>query len=157
MRGKVALQRLFNLGLGITPACAGKSPTGSAIYAAPRDHPRVCGEKVKQMIEAGFNPGSPPRVRGKASKPAISAMCIRITPACAGKSGSAAGRIRGAKDHPRVCGEKSMFLLFAIRSRASPPRVRGKVNITGLSAGNIRITPACAGKSDGKYNPAATI
>ena len=34
---------------GITPACAGKSRTGSGPVPGPKDHPRVCGEKTKKI------------------------------------------------------------------------------------------------------------
>ena len=45
VRGKVDQQILCCAYIGITPACAGKSPSGKNSPAAARDHPRVCGEK----------------------------------------------------------------------------------------------------------------
>ena len=46
MRGKVKDLR-DGLGLErITPACAGKSGRFDRLSGCPRDHPRVCGEKL---------------------------------------------------------------------------------------------------------------
>ena len=91
--------------------------------------------------------GSPPRVRGKAP---ISWNCsgvIRITPACAGKSGqSMIGRFR-AWDHPRVCGEKLVINSARLLRLGSPPRVRGKGHRKVGGRKGLGITPACAGKS----------
>ena len=65
VRGK-ALQLLsFNLYKGITPACAGKSNVSSNSVHRSRDHPRVCGEKVRGYVKIWNEWGSPPRVRGK--------------------------------------------------------------------------------------------
>ena len=36
---------------GITPACAGKSLTSWKDLQLLRDHPRVCGEKTKKVLE----------------------------------------------------------------------------------------------------------
>ena len=46
VRGKVALFAVIGHHVGITPACAGKSPCSYQAQALPRDHPRVCGEKA---------------------------------------------------------------------------------------------------------------
>ena len=70
----------------------------------------------------------------------------RITPACAGKSWYELGGLLSRRDHPRVCGEKSVVERVAPLRLGSPPRVRGKVRDVLLSIGIIRITPACAGK-----------
>ena len=51
--------------IGITPACAGKSPIGWQKAFASRDHPRVCGEKLFGAWLLIAQSGSPPRVRGK--------------------------------------------------------------------------------------------
>ena len=65
VRGKVACQGPRGARYRITPACAGKSPGWGSGICCDRDHPRVCGEKLK-FIAAVFSMwGSPPRVRGK--------------------------------------------------------------------------------------------
>ena len=107
VRGKVPPLSGFRHDDGITPACAGKSFSCCTVSAAPRDHPRVCGEKNEKWRGECFDAGSPPRVRGKAFS-GHSASCIyRITPACAGKSRQASILLPNPQDHPRVCGEKT--------------------------------------------------
>ena len=91
---------------GITPACAGKSPCTTTATTPHRDHPRVCGEKKASGVSASRSSGSPPRVRGKDEGKKEIARTLRITPACAGKSGSRYREQIRALDHPRVCGEK---------------------------------------------------
>ena len=50
---------------GITPACAGKSNLFVFRRIEPKDHPRVCGEKLYTPCVIAPNVGSPPRMRGK--------------------------------------------------------------------------------------------
>ena len=49
----------------ITPAYAGKSLTGTVWTRPPRDHPRLCGEKIMLARSYFFILGSPPPMRGK--------------------------------------------------------------------------------------------
>ena len=82
---------------GITPAYAGKSSLSAFSVGRFRDHPRVCGEKIR---------GSPPRMRGKVLCNANCVVYVGITPAYAGKSMNWILARRAWWDHPRVCGEK---------------------------------------------------
>ena len=50
-------------------------------------------------------------------------------------------------DHPRVCGEKLLFLFDAASFIGSPPRMRGKDAEILETAKTLGITPAYAGKS----------
>ncbi len=86
MRGKAHLRTLVQLFQRITPACAGKRKVAQACNIPAKDHPRVCGEKNANRQTYVFREGSPPRVRGKVPCFEFKAVCIRITPACAGKS-----------------------------------------------------------------------
>ena len=72
--------------------------------------------------------GSPPRMRGKASRPACRFEIPRITPAHAGKRPFRPTVVVAGEDHPRACGEKSSLLWALSRIQGSPPRMRGKVN-----------------------------
>ena len=131
----------------ITPACAGKS---SWIFSAPAcctDHPRVCGEKVVAQAFFTLQAGSPPRVRGKVRRQKSCVRSFGITPACAGKSAQARPHRGDRQDHPRVCGEKPVVGGGLVNGMGSPPRVRGKVHSNALGPCDLRITPACAGKS----------
>ena len=72
---------------------------------------------------------------------------LRITPACAGKTGLAILRRHLARDHPRVCGKNNHVPVRIDEILGSPPRVREKrYQYTGSSI-RLRITPACAGKT----------
>ena len=90
--------------------------------------------------------GSPPRVRGKDDHRAQHIHRHGITPACAGKRQSAMRWTRPSWDHPRVCGEKRQTVEAVTAEQGSPPRVRGKVTLSGTVEGEVGITPACAGK-----------
>ena len=86
MRGKVLPDRGRVLGVGITPAYAGKSLRGFAKVMALSDHPRICGEKKGKMEEKMKYTGSPPHMRGKGHEKEIRIHVTGITPAYAGKS-----------------------------------------------------------------------
>ena len=147
MRGKAKIFRRWSAEMGITPAYAGKSARILKRRTEKRDHPRVCGEKAVCSAVARQRLGSPPRMRGKASCVWIFARLIGITPAYAGKSSIPSRRCCFCRDHPRVCGEKPLFLFFRFFGLGSPPRVRGKAVHHLAVIISIRITPACAGKS----------
>ena len=91
-----------------------------------RDHPRVCGEKLNDLIDCNRDTG--------------------ITPAYAGKSPTAWFGNIGNRDHPRVCGEKAASTRVSIRWMGSPPRMRGKVRNLAALFKAYGITPAYAGK-----------
>ena len=94
-------------GVGITPACAGKSASHGCGSRGWRDHPRVCGEKVSAIHRESASLGSPPRMRGKVTSGMLFLAFIGITPAYAGKRQMARKAGRTKPDHPRVCGEKT--------------------------------------------------
>ena len=73
----------------ITPAFAGKRGPVPRWSAQAGDHPRVCGEKVLLLLDAG--------------------VVVGITPAYAGKSDRRRPSPPGGWDHPRVCGEKTVL------------------------------------------------
>ena len=65
MRGKAVIRTMKRFHFGITPAYAGKSHRRSNLYVQKRDHPRVCGEKLRGSPIGSPPKGSPPRMRGK--------------------------------------------------------------------------------------------
>ena len=111
-----------------------------------RDHPRVCGEKCGPLRWGPEMPGSPPRMRGKASRGGLILKDDGITPAYAGKSQPWRSYSQRRWDHPRVCGEKPVDMHTRITSAGSPPRMRGKVYMRCCACRQPRITPAYAGK-----------
>ena len=94
---------------GSPPRVRGKLTGNPTKAYAEKDHPRVCGENCKPRGFFEARGGSPPRVRGKHFVVAVRVDDGRITPACAGKTGSAPAQALSAKDHPRVCGENHFF------------------------------------------------
>ena len=130
----------------ITPAYAGKSFFGVARFRAGGDYPRVCGEKPSAVPVKTGEKGLPPRMRGKVQPCESVRGGSGITPAYAGKR-TASARCRFAGwDHPRVCGEKGILLLFTRARLGSPPRMRGKDTSESAWGGDTGITPAYAGK-----------
>ena len=107
VRGKGLLEVFVPEPLRITPAYAGKSAAQSLDRLCAGDHPRVCGEKFNFFAKENPPQGSPPRVRGKVGQLENHQMVVGITPACAGKSCPDGYTPCPARDHPRVCGEKS--------------------------------------------------
>ena len=89
---------------------------------------------------------SPPRMRGKVVVHGCVVLDVGITPACAGKSLKTVDVYTSVGDHPRVCGEKPALKFAASPALGSPPRVRGKVSLIGVTDTAPGITPACAGK-----------
>ena len=126
MRGKVSAACLKDGTEGITPAYAGKRCLLNAAKQRTRDHPRVCGEKIRSAVPIVTLIGSPPRMRGKVIKGIVSVTITGITPAYAGKSGCILLLRTKQKDHPRVCGEKNNYYDLGQPKPGSPPRMRGK-------------------------------
>ena len=91
--------------------------------------------------------GSPPQVRGKAEYAALSDAKEGITPAGAGKRKKALKPRWNRGDHPRGCGEKSIYGGAHHISIGSPPQVRGKAHACPCRFAISGITPAGAGKS----------
>ena len=89
---------------------------------------------------------SPPRVWGKVRLMGSALPVTGITPACAGKSNAGLQMPVVARDHPRVCGEKSAFTITGTCDPGSPPRMRGKGRFLPGDALRVGITPAYAGK-----------
>ena len=126
MRGKATLYIDQPAIFRITPAYAGKSYNPRQALSAPRDHPRLCGEKRPTTKAPSEHEGSPPPMRGKVLFIHLSEIVLRITPAYAGKS-------------------FRIVVSTAFKS-GSPPPMRGKVPAMGCFVQKIRITPAYAGK-----------
>ena len=113
-------------GLGITPACAGKTYQAHLVISVARDHPRVCGKNYRKLVSSMSLLGSPPRVREKPSSFCSCSSWYRITPACAGKTMLSGIAQCGYWDHPRVCGKNLTVPKLWSYIKGSPPRVREK-------------------------------
>ena len=132
------------------------------------DFPRICGEKDFYDLAIGNVPGppphtwgrgpgspgarspsrgSPPHTRGKVWRHMRICLPPRITPAYAGKSRPASGRLPSPGDHPRIRGEKLQLVSMPMRALGSPPHTRGKDRPAAILVVEAGITPAYAGKS----------
>ena len=89
-------------------------------------------------------------MRGKAFLPTPAMVLSRITPAYAGKSKLSPNCIVVKRDHPRICGEKSQHIGARYIPKGSPPHMRGKVLSFVFRLNRDGITPAYAGKSEGR-------
>ena len=147
MRGKAIDRHFPEPCFGITPAYAGKRGRNKSGQPAAKDHPRVCGEKADTAAACALCWGSPPRMRGKDPQSVKVVEQIGITPAYAGKRARRGSWCRGARDHPRVCGEKGSLSSHWCARWGSPPRMRGKAAHLRQAAPDLGITPAYAGKS----------
>ena len=146
MRGKGTKRCSSRRGGRITPAYAGKSKRIAPSSVLFGDHPRVCGEKLRESRGLNRTRGSPPRMRGKVFDADYSILRSGITPAYAGKSYTRTCYAYNVRDHPRVCGEKRPVRRGACSGLGSPPRMRGKVTFK-VGASTVKgITPAYAGK-----------
>ena len=146
MRGKGNLKIALVLGVGITPAHAGKRRCPRFRPGKIRDHPRTCGEKVVWSAPLYEQMGSPPTMRGKVCVGMVDAPLLGITPACAGKRGIVQRDLLAVGDHPRVCGEKVCLRCCDHPVIGSPPHVRGKGQDSPRCVVCAGITPAHAGK-----------
>ena len=104
-RGRLPRRPRDDGGLGITPACAGK--TGYTLGERRRqgDHPRMRGEDVTDLPESYGWLGSPPHARGRPPGRLPMGRRPGITPACAGKTREAVHGDEAGADHPRMRGE----------------------------------------------------
>ena len=126
MRGKAAQESSLSIGVGITPAHAGKSEKTDWTTTCRRDHPRACGEKSASICN--------------------DLQRVGITPAHAGKRASRRNAPSHQEDHPRVCGEKGASKFSSRNHSESPPRMRGKDSVVLVCVVPAGITPAYAGK-----------
>ena len=121
-RGKVEILCQLNGILRITPAWAGKSGRKRMSALQQGDHPRMGGEKNKELEGVWLPMGSPPRRRGKV----VHCAAVRA--------------LRGIT--PRVGGEKPFLFCGGSSDSGSPPRGRGKEGFCLSQFVVRRITPA---------------
>ena len=86
-------------------------------------------------------------MRGKEKNSFCAYICMRITPAYAGKSAGYRPAAVVQTDHPRLCGEKCLKMREWKPSVGSPPPMRGKASDVAKRYAVWGITPAYAGKS----------
>ena len=147
VRGKRRLLYPLEAICRITPAGAGKTNIPESLCRRSWDHPRRCGENTPRDTLSTIWSGSPPQVRGKLWWGVRKAYKARITPAGAGKTHIPSIFREIFQDHPRGCGENVLFSFHRLKKLGSPPRMRGKPSLSGITKLYHRITPADAGKT----------
>ncbi len=89
----------------ITPACAGTTTSWCRGPPASADHPRLRGDHAAAAWRVGSGSGSPPPARGPQVGEVDDDSGERITPACAGTTGTGGFRRWRRTDHPRLRGD----------------------------------------------------
>ena len=112
----------------------------------------MCGKNYKRLKTCMYHLGSPPHVREKPRVVRKDWKQTRITPACAGKTRSRISPSFKERDHPRMCGKNSPFIVPKTTFPGSPPHVREKLDQLNLAVSFNGITPACAGKTQMQIN-----
>ena len=107
----------------------------------------MCGENGNIRAEAARMGGSSPRVRGKRRGGDDGAHGPGLIPACAGKTAAMVSSAAASMAHPRVCGENVLKSSLRRASVGSSPRVRGKHSRAARAFFELRLIPACAGKT----------
>ena len=110
----------------IIPAYAGKSHRDQNATHQNRDHPRIRGEKCIVSTANYVVGGSSPHTRGKVFGFPALFFPVGIIPAYAGKRSPCILLLSVLRDHPRIRGEKFVFLLFLAICAGSSPHTRGK-------------------------------
>ena len=132
---------------GLIPACAGKTSSSKDPRSPKAAHPRVCGENAAVSVPTGGREGSSPRVRGKLRRISNRHQRRGLIPACAGKTTAGRRATASPGAHPRVCGENRGRRPTEEAMRGSSPRVRGKLDDVPQRLTDLRLIPACAGKT----------
>ena len=92
-------------------------------------------------------------MRGKVTNQRKICTFTGITPAYAGKRALYSQLHQVFQDHPRLCGEKGSEAGLGSSGTGSPPPMRGKAGGAVQEGGDPRITPAYAGKRQGRTYP----
>ena len=125
-RGRRQEDRRDFVAIRITPACAGKTRSSAAVGIATGDHPRMRGEDDAATRWCRSPSGSPPHARGRLQGAFPDRPRRGITPACAGKTNTAAPATKPRWDHPRMRGEDAYVRQSRFPSVGSPPHARGR-------------------------------
>ncbi len=147
MRGAHHVEPVDIGGLGIIPADAGSTLGCRVCHMPGRDHPRGCGEHCFVFCIHFSSPGSSPRMRGARIWSLAYGCQVRIIPADAGSTPNHPRPGRRPEDHPRGCGEHSLYMAPIPRREGSSPRMRGALSGSSWISGPCRIIPADAGST----------
>ena len=131
----------------LIPAHAGKTIRNCKRSTRRAAHPRSRGENVIFHLKGMQLRGSSPLTRGKPRAASLRGLRVRLIPAHAGKTITAAGPALRAEAHPRSRGENPPTTAPLLLRSGSSPLTRGKHTRRPGSARRARLIPAHAGKT----------
>ncbi len=157
MRGKRIPRHPVCQTIRIIPAHAGQTPAMPHRAGPSPDHPRACGANFSNVGNASTRVGSSPRMRGKRALFQILQGQPRIIPAHAGQTAIPRRAWDSCSDHPRACGANVYVQVAPSGKDGSSPRMRGKQRLVDGDLVHLRIIPAHAGQTHGRWKaPSAT-
>ena len=112
-----------------------------------RAHPRIRGEYCQKHGTLMTELGSPPHTRGILFNQICHPFLVRLTPAYAGNTRTAAIIRLLMRAHPRIRGEYSQYSLLVVKLPGSPPHTRGILCLYRFLHLQSRLTPAYAGNT----------
>ena len=133
--------------VGLIPAHAGKTWTGSDPIFSPSAHPRSRGENSLILTGRLGGAGSSPLTRGKPVRRPAAPAPRRLIPAHAGKTFLRASPRSPEAAHPRSRGENKRSDHWDPGPDGSSPLTRGKLTLSSPTISITRLIPAHAGKT----------
>ena len=107
------------------------------------------GEHGRERHLIGGVAGSAPRARGTLPPKAAAHLIDRVSPACAGNTSDSCWGFLACLSQPRVRGEHVFTYDPQGSYGGSAPRARGTRRVGGHEARGHRVSPACAGNTQG--------
>ena len=147
-RGKLLMTGNAVKRIGLIPAHAGKTLSGSARANPRRAHPRSRGENGARESSHRPAPGSSPLTRGKQTSPCPASTTLGLIPAHAGKTSPRRALLACLWAHPRSRGENHDPRRLRPLMPGSSPLTRGKRKVQADTAADVGLIPAHAGKTD---------
>ena len=132
----------------IIPASVGNGSLARPVRCPTTDHPRECGERIRQCDHLDWLLGSSPRVWGTVLERALRFAGDGIIPASVGNGRTRCRSTTSTTDHPRECGERDDKAVELLGVLGSSPRVWGTGPRTGGIRRRWRIIPASVGNGD---------
>ncbi len=147
MRGTLLTGEIIRQTIGIIPAYAGNTGSGSTGAGSEGDHPRICGEHTLCRSMTSNFWGSSPHMRGTRIYEGTCTGRVGIIPAYAGNTMKLIEMLAISRDHPRICGEHVSAPRAASLAVGSSPHMRGTPACRWSARGLAGIIPAYAGNT----------
>ena len=126
VRGRPMAPRLFSLGAGNIPACAGQTNFCWSLSRSFAEHPRMCGADNSSRSTPRRRHGTSPHVRGRLDRSSYHTRRSRNIPACAGQTRPWSLTRATRREHPRMCGADMRISTRQAALGGTSPHVRGR-------------------------------